>query len=253
MKKYRHEQILQLLSEQGSAQIGELAICFGVTPMTIRRDLSELEAKGALVRTHGGAMPIRQTVAVDTPFHYRQAIASEAKQKIAQAAVKLVSPGQRLFLASGTTLHAFAGALMSIPALTVVTDAVNIANDFCSSNMNIIQLGGEVRGTTSSTTGEMAENQLKAFYFDAAFLGVTAVDAEGSLYLGSLAELGIDRQLFTMTKNIYVLADSSKVGRTDFVRIGEMLGYTLITDSGISPALRDLYQALGIKVIVVDL
>jgi DeoR/GlpR family transcriptional regulator of sugar metabolism len=252
MKKYRHEKILQILSEQGNVQIGDLAAHFSVTPMTIRRDLNELGAEGALIRTHGGAMPIHQIAAVDTPFHYRQSFHSEEKRLIAETAKTIVMPGQKLFLSSGSTLHAFALALADVPNITIVTDAVNIANELAvNTNMTIVLIGGEVRGNTFSTTGSVAEKTLLSFYFDAAFLGVTAVDCDGQLYLGSISELGIAQRLFSMTENVCLLADSSKLGRTDFVRIGEVKPtYTLITDDGVSPALVDLYRSLGVKVII---
>ena len=252
MKRYRHEQILRMLAERGSLQIGELSETFQVAPMTIRRDLNELSEKGALIRTHGGALPIQSTGVIDTPFYYRQSLQREEKQAIAEAAKAFVKSGQKLFLSSGSTLHAFAKAIMHIPGLNLVTDAVNLACDLTASNSaSVVMIGGEIRSSTFSTCGSIAERTLSSFTFDAAFIGVTAIDAEGQLYLGSIAELGIMQRLFAITENIYILADSTKLGKSDFVKLGELRSpYTLITDSGIPSAVAQQYRERGVQLVI---
>lgn len=252
MKKYRQEQILRLLAERSSLQIGDLASMFQVSPMTIRRDLNELSARGALLRTHGGALPAQQSNTVDTPFSYRQSLRRAEKLAIAEAAMAFVHSGQKLFLSSGSTLYTFSQVLAEVPGLSIVTDAVNTACDLAAGgSCSIVMIGGELSAGTLSTTGSIAERTLSSFYFDAAFIGVTAVGADGQLYLGSISELGIMQQLFSITENIYVLADSSKLGKTDFVRFGRLRpSHTLITDAGIDGALLQQYRSLNIHLVV---
>ena len=252
MKEHRLEQILAYLNANGSVQIADLAVQFGVSPMTIRRDLDELARSDHLVRTHGGALPIQHSTMVDTPFSNRLNAAPDKKATIAALARTTIVPQQNVFLSSGTTVHALAKTLAGHVSMTIVTDAINIAYELVSCpGLTIILIGGEVRSTTFSTTGIVAEDALRAFRFDAAYIGATAVSEDGTVYLGSIAELGIAQRVLSTTKNVYFLVDSTKLGQRDFIRLCELGPHiTLVTNDDAPAAYIASYQALGTAVLL---
>lgn len=253
MKESRLQQLQDIIKKNGSLQISEAAEMFNVSTMTIRRDLEHLAEKGLIIRTHGGAMPV-QTLPTDTPFKARSFVALQQKHAIAHEAAKTVSPGQRVFLSSGTTISNFAVELENIPNLTIVTDAINIAfHLFTFPDKTIVMIGGEVNAATMATIGPDAETAIDAYCFDALYLGVTAIDQNGNLYLGSIAEHGLFKKILNKKSRIFILADSSKLGKTDFIRVGRLgNGYTLITDSGATPQIIEAYRALDCAVILSD-
>lgn len=231
MKKNRFKQILHQLSTHGSLQVVEIAEQLNVSPMTIRRDLRELEARSLLIRTHGGAIASHLPTS-DIPFSFRSSINRELKEEIAHAAASTVYGGERLFLASGSTVTAFSNELSSKPDLTIITDSVNIAYTISSKNSaQVVIIGGAINPTTMATEGMMTENMIDSFTYDAAYLGATAIGLDGQIYLGSLSELGIMRKLLSMACRIYILADHTKLGKSDFVKAGNLKpNFTLITD-----------------------
>lgn len=252
LKETRQGQIIQYLERKGSVQVTDLCTMFQVTPMTIRRDLDDLEKEGKLLRTHGGALLPASDEYTETPFAVRCNLEVTKKRNIAQAAAHLVKQGQRIFLSSGSTVHIFSKYLQTVKHITIVTDAVNIAYELSSwPNVNIVMIGGELRGNTLSTTGNMTEKTLRQFKLDCAFIGVTAIDKSGKMYLNSVAEFGVIQVIFSMVDHVHILTDSTKLGGEDFVCIGSMIpGYTLVTDSGISEDCLENYKNLGIEVII---
>lgn len=253
LKESRHEQILLLLKEHGSIQVNDLCAHFRVTPMTIRRDLTELENAGKLLRTHGGALLADSQENPAASFTLRSQIRAQEKARIAQAAIREIRAGQKLFLGSGTTVYSLSQLVSLFPRLTVVTDSIPLAHELSPlPNIHSVMIGGEIDSTSLSCTGNMAENMLIHFKFDAAFVGITAIDMEGQMYLSNITEFGIMQVIFTLVDTVYILVDSSKIGREDFVCIGKIIpGYTLITDS-IPPEYKKNYESMEVRVIEAD-
>lgn len=252
-KLERHQKIIHYLQSKEEIEISEICEMFHVVPMTARRDLKELEAKGKLIRTHGGAKCLT-TFANDTvlPFIHRTAIHTDEKKAIADAALAFVHNGQRIFLASGTTVHAFAQNLKNIGHLKIVTDAINIAYDLSSfPNISLICIGGEIRQKSLTATGKMAETHLNSFQLDSAFIGINGIDENGNIYLSSMAESSIVQNLCERVPNLYFLTDSSKIGKKDFIYIGTLQkGYTLITNKNAPEICIAQYQKRGAHVIL---
>jgi len=253
LKETRHEKILLLLREQGSIQVSKLCSDLQVTPMTIRRDLNELENEGKLLRTHGGALLTNPEENQTTSFFLRSHVQMEQKDRIAQAAAHEIKAGQKLFLGSGTTVYTLSRRVHTIPNLTVVTDSIPLANELSPlPNIHSVMIGGELDSTTLSSTGNMAENMLVHFKFDAAYVSITAIDFDGQMYLNSITEFGIMQVIFSIVDKVYLLVDSSKIGRQDFVCIGKIIpGYTIITDA-IPNEYKKNYEEMDVRTIVAD-
>lgn len=251
-KDIRQQKILDYLSHFERISISEICEIFDIVPMTARRDLKELENDHKLIRTHGGAtLPSLSIHDTTLPFHQRMTQNIELKESIARAALPYIQNRHHIFLASGTTVHMFATMLKDSGTLNIVTDAVNISYELSSyPNIHLISLGGEIRHTSLTTTGQIAESNLNSFQLDCAFIGVNAVDEEGNIFLGSMAEASIVRLLCHMVPEIYFLADETKLMKKDFIYICQLgKGRNLITNPSISEKCIHTYEQLGACVI----
>lgn len=259
LKEKRQEAILSMLKERQSLQVNDLCEHFQVTPITIRRDLGELEQAGKLLRTHGGALPVPEAAPAPADISYPASYPdgyktrTEEKKRIAATALQYIRTGQKVFLGSGSTVYTLSRLIHTFPLLTVVTDAVPLAYELSPlPNIHLVIIGGEILNTTLSTTGNLAENMLVHFKFDAAFVSITAIGKDGQMYLNSIAEFGIMQALFTLVDKIYILIDSSKIGKEDFVCLGKIVpGYTIITDE-ISDEYRQIYENMEVEVVLAE-
>ena len=251
-KTERHQEILNLLISKERIEINELCEMFHIVPMTARRDLKELEEQGKLIRTHGGAALPPEKEDVNLPFFQRTKINSAQKLAIAAKARTFLKAGQHIFLASGTTVHAFAQSLKESIPLTVITDAVNISYELSAfSNIHLLSVGGELRPNSLTLTGKIAEENLSHFQMDAAFIGINGIDRDGNIYVSSIVESSILNVLFDRVPDIYILADASKLDQKDFVHVGTLDSrHTLITTKEIPEICLETYQSLGAQVIL---
>ncbi len=141
----RHDEILKELDDKGHVLVQDLCEKLNVSSVTIRKDLNHLESLGLLFRNHGGASK-QVRYAYEKNVGEKENINVEAKQAIARAALSLIHENDCIILASGTTMHYLARMLMNFGPLTVLTSSLRVAIELCNNpNINVIQLGGEVR------------------------------------------------------------------------------------------------------------
>ncbi len=249
-KKERQEDIIRYTNKKGVVYSYLLHQKYKVTEMTIRRDLKELEKEGKIIRIHGGAMAIDKIVSdTQTPYFQRIKIHADIKEKLAHFSLNFITQKDCIFLGSGSTIQVLADSLSSKPNVTVITDAINIAYSLSQMNhINVISLGGELRGQSLATTGLLTENNLKMFQINKAFIGVNGIDENGNLYTSSIVESGLLEQTFHQVKDIYVLADSSKLFHKDFVAIRINKPYKLITDKKIDKETKKRLEQKNIQV-----
>ncbi|HVO70576.1 MAG TPA: DeoR/GlpR family DNA-binding transcription regulator, partial [Aggregatilineaceae bacterium] len=131
MKSERLRHIRQHIQDIGHATVNELSALFNVSPATIRRDLEELDSLGWIQRDHGGAVRIDSWM-IESPVLKRMSAQAEEKRRIGQAAATLVNPGETIFIGSGTTTLEVVRHLPVAESLTVITNALNIANELVS-------------------------------------------------------------------------------------------------------------------------
>lgn len=246
----RRTRILALLEGEGEQAVDTLADRFGVSGMTIRRDLQELTDAGKVIRTHGGAAPASR---VSFEFHFLERARRHAQRKhaIAEVAASLIEPGQSVILDSGTTTLAIARLLRTMPGLTVVTTSLPIASElFGVEGLDLILLGGQLRKDSPDLVGAITHQNLELLQADVAFIGADAVDGEGRLYNAS-PEVG--RMLAAMAKaaaSVYAVADSSKIGRHRLLRFADAGAWQgLITDDELDAKSRKKLERAGVRVI----
>lgn len=180
----RQERIAEMVATRGKVRIGQLTELFGVSEPTVRKDLTLMEQRGLLKRTHGGAVSIRPPV--EQAMASRLAENANAKRLIGKACVELLSPGEAVFLDSGTTVQQIADALAgSGLRLTVLTDSPSIAEMVADMpGVSHLPIGGQLRRISGCLTGPLTTENLKQFTISTAFIGASGLFGDGGFRLG---------------------------------------------------------------------
>lgn len=250
----RHEFILGELNAKGSLSVTELSTMLNVSEVTIRKDLTQLESENKLYRAHGKAIKMSPYIS-DRDVNVKEHQSPAEKRAIAKAAVELIEPNDSIIIASGTTVQYFAREInVEQGRLTVITSALNVASLLSkSSRIEVIQLGGIIRGSSLSAVGCDAERMLENFTGSKLFIGVDGIDPEHGLSTTNLLEANLNRAMINSAQKTIVLCDSSKFDRRGFSRICSIDDIDqIITDSGISPHMLSMLRGRGIEVTVVE-
>ena len=248
----RHQFILNKLKTKGSVNVFDLNKELKVSSVTIRKDLKLLEEKGLLFRTHGGAST-NNPYTVDRPVNEKEKLQTTEKMKIGAIAAQTIEPDDSIIIASGTTVLAFAKNIVPKGGLTVVTSALYVALELTQHpEIEVLQLGGILRKSSSSVTGPYAEHILKDFSCTKLFLGVDGIDLEFGLTTTSAMEAHLNREMISASQKVIVLSDSTKFGKRGFGRICGLESVDrIITDSGIPDHFVTSLESAGIEVTVV--
>lgn len=244
----RRKRILEQLRLEGKVSVTQLSQVLDVTPVTIRNDLAAMEQEGQLIRIQGGAVQIRGNGEFSGARPAEDSYA-EAKRSIAQAAARQVRDGETLLINSGTTTEYVAEALSIRRNLNVVTNSLAVAQKLGAvATIRVVLVGGEINARYGFTHGGDAQEQLQRYQADWAILSVDGISAEGGITTYHAEEAVIDRMMMRSAKNIMIVADRSKIGRTGFTRVREQLGnINLVTDGG-DPAALDALGEVGVRI-----
>jgi DeoR family transcriptional regulator of aga operon len=252
----RAKEILRLLLSHGKTSVEELTELFATSPASIRRDLARLEDRGLVHRTHGGAMlagQVYEPFRFDASFHVREGRFTREKQRIAMAAVGLVKQNETIGFTAGTTTTQVARALRLRSELHIITNAVNIAMELSSSNgLNPTLIGGCMQWSGAfSLIGPTALESLNLVMMDKVFVGVCGIDPEHGATTIEADEAAVFRAMTRRSKQVIVVADSSKVGMTSPAVICPVTDIDiLITDDGISDDAAKAFQSSHVQVLI---
>ncbi|MCE5344403.1 MAG: DeoR/GlpR family DNA-binding transcription regulator [Eubacteriales bacterium] len=232
----RHAQILLLLQEKTKIHVPALCNTFSVSPATIRNDLRELERKGKLKRTHGGAIPMEKATFEPTTSA-KNVENIDVKQRLAAYAATLIEEGDTIALDAGTTMLELAKCLCDRKALTVLTNDIRIATYLEQNSMvTIILIGGILRHGLDCTVGPIAISSISALNVDKAFIGANAFSVEKGFTTPDINQAEVKKALIRCASERIVLCDSSKFGRISFVDFASISDIDrLITDKNASP------------------
>lgn len=259
MTRYRRwNELLELLAAEGQIQVTCAAETLGVSAATVRRDFDELARQQMLTRIRGGA--VAQGVTYDLPLRYKSERYPSEKQRIAAVAAQLVRPGQVAGLNGGTTTTEVARALAmradlraqgTGPAVTVVTNALNIATELAvRQHIKIVTTGGVARPQSYEQIGPLATGVLEQVTLDIAILGVDGIDAVAGATAHHEGEASINRLMTRQAATVVVVADSSKVGLRAFARICQPPEVDmLVTDTGIDAGEAARLTEAGVEVV----
>ncbi|RNC28809.1 MAG: Glucitol operon repressor [Candidatus Dichloromethanomonas elyunquensis] len=250
MTAARQEKIRFLLQKHGRLTVSELAEKFGVSEMTIRRDLKELASMGLVQREHGKAIYPQNPQVRNTVFLTRLGEAHKEKLDIGRIAMGLIQEGESIILDSGTTTLGVALALTK--KCIVVTNSLPVA-DVLGMRPEITTLltGGEVQKTTFSLMGPMTRESLSGFNADKLFLAATGISPEKGLSTTSMAESEVKQAMINSAKEVILVAHSQKLGQLSYHTFAKWEKiHKFITDSGADPYLVQLIRQNGVEVII---
>lgn len=247
----RRLKILELIQEEGSARVRDLARIFSVTEPTIRQDLDKLEGEGFIAKEHGGAF-LKSVPSQVKSFALQHLENMDKKSAIAAAAASLVADGESLILDSGSTVSELAKLLAEKRSLTVVTNALNIALLLGAVRGNeVLVTGGEFKPPTLSLTGEKAAGFFQHIHASKLFLATGGISPSGDLTYPGLNDIVVKKAMIESATEVYLLADSTKFGKTSLAILGGIeLADCIVTDSGLSPDQRKFCEDRGIRVII---
>jgi DeoR/GlpR family transcriptional regulator of sugar metabolism len=234
----RRQRILDEVRRVGAVRVSQLTELLGVSDMTVRRDLDRLGREGLLEKVHGGATALRSS---DEPGFEAKSLRELAeKSAIAEAAARLVVPGQAVGVGAGTTTWALARFLLSVPGLTVVTNSIKIA-DVLREQHDVVLVGG-VRTPSDALVGPIADMVLRSLHLDVAFLGCHGL-SPGGLTTPNLAEAETNRAFIRAAREVVVTADSTKWGTQGLMTFATLSDIdVLVTDTGLPDDARDLLE-----------
>lgn len=246
----RKQKILEILKERDSVRVTNLSRLFGVSEVTVRAYLEDLEKKGLLSRVHGGA------VSSYKPYYsmnlaQRLETNQKAKVDIAERILPLIQPNDTIMLNSGTTTLL---AFRRFPAdynLSIVTNSVSIALEAAGNpNYNVILVGGSVNTKYQFTYGSDAIAQLKKYHADKLILSVDGIDAHYGFSTYYDKEAAIDAVMIEQSGCCIVAADHSKFGHTAFTKISDLsVADYIVTNGQLGSELCDKLSEHGVTVL----
>jgi DeoR/GlpR family transcriptional regulator of sugar metabolism len=210
----RRQEVAEALRTAGSITVAELETRFGVSPMTARRDLDELARRGIARRTHGGAV-LPTTSSHEDSFARRLRAESDAKRRLANAAVEMLSPRETVFLDSSTTSYFVAKRMLEIELnATVLTNSLPIMELLFNeggAGVEIIGLGGSLRRLTRSFVGPFAVRTVEGHFADRLFLSCKGLTERGMLTDADALEAEVKRAMIAQSGESILLVDRSKL------------------------------------------
>lgn len=247
----RREKIMELLREDGSAKVLNLAKLFKVTEVTIRQDLEKMEKDGLILREHGGAYlkNIKDQVQTFSLTHQENL---DKKALIAQKCLDFIEAGDTIILDSGSTTTEVAKGLKGRKNLTVITNALNIALILgAEPGIEVIVTGGEFKPPTLSLTGQKAADFFKGLHAQKLFLATAGISLKAGLTYPSISDLVVKKAMIDAAETTYLVADSTKMGKAAFASLGalSLIDY-IITDSAVQDKHKQLFKDNDIELII---
>lgn len=247
----RQDRIAGLVAGRGKVRTSRLTELLGVSEPTIRKDLSALERRGLLKRTHGGAVAVRPPL--EAEFSAKAVRNAEAKRRIAEACLEEIGEGDAVFLDSGTTCAQVAWVLAaSGRRATVLTDAPAVAEILADApGVTQLLLGGQLRKISGCLTGPLALENLNRFAFDVAFVGASGM-TESGVTVSDLGEAQLKAVAVSRARRVILPVDRTKVGVTDFARVCGPEDLDVVITDGADEHLKQLCGTHRVRLVVAD-
>jgi DeoR family transcriptional regulator, fructose operon transcriptional repressor len=243
----RKQQILAALKRAPAIRAVDLGRTLGTSLASIRRDLADLERSGLLKRTHGGAIS-NDLVALEPSLAEKEDQYQAEKAAIGAAAASLVQPGDTIFLDAGSTTRHIARELHRHRNLTVVTNALSVASELASSDLEIILTGGQLRRGVLSQVGPIAEQAIASLHVDKLFLAANGIHLTKGITTPNIIEARTKRAMVDNAKEVFLVADHSKFGR---VTLGRVCGvdrvHAVVTDAALPDRFVTAFAARGLR------
>lgn len=247
----RHARILELVQERGFLETSDLANIFGVSVVTIRRDLKALVDQQLVALQHGGVSAVDYFHGEIEPLYDTKTYINATRKKaIGRAAVSLISEGETVILDAGTTSAALAAAIRraGFKHLRVFTNDLVVAKTLCNAGkIEVVMIGGLLRSSFYSAYGPLAEMCLRDLHANKLFLGIDAATVTGGISNIQLEEVPVKQRMIEISDKVIVLADSSKFSADAPYRVCDWSRIeALVTDAGLTAGLRAHLSSTGV-------
>jgi DeoR/GlpR family transcriptional regulator of sugar metabolism len=248
----RHSKIMARLADSGKVVVTDLSSEFGVSEVTIRRDLAILEKQGLIQRTHGGAVSSVKS-RFELSFEQKSRRNIEEKVGIGEKALALIEDGDTIMLDSGTTTYQLAKLLGSKKDLTVITNSINMVPELSViPNIILIVLGGLYKPATGAAIGPLTTRYMEDMHVDKFFIGCNAITINGGLMTADINDAETRRAMINSAAQVIVLADSSKFGKTSFISVAPIGQIdVVISDNKLDWETVNALRERGLEVILV--
>lgn len=201
----------------------------GVAAMTIRRDLKELSENGLLIRVYGGASLVTERTTTE-----KRELQKKPKLEIGHKIADLINPKMTIYLGAGTTIFASLNFLPKDDMVQYITNSDLAFRYLVNKDIDVVLTGGSYHKTTNEFIGPVAENSLRNYVFDIAFISTNGI-WENNVTTSHLSEGNVQQSAISRSKKVYVVCDHTKFGKADrfsFLSLDDVDG--IITDSEIS-------------------
>jgi len=231
----RRKKIIEFIQKSNRVTVTKLVEILGVSDVTVRRDLSQLESEGLLRRTHGGAILTKST-GIETSFAEREIKFLAEKERIGKFAAQYVRDGETVMIDGGSTTLQLVKNLKHKKDLIVVTNAPNLAMELQENDsIEVILTGGNLRKQTLMLVGPVTIETITKFRADKAILGISAISVKEGLFTVNPLEAEVKKYMINCSEELIIVADSSKLGKVAFTYVTSLARVSkLITDNKIS-------------------
>ena len=244
----RRNLILEKLQEEKRVVVSELSELYNVSEETIRRDLDKLEHEGYAIKSYGGAV-INENMSIDMPFNVRKNRNVLGKQKIAELVAGMIHDGDQIMLDASTTAVFIAKAIKDKERLTVITNSIEIMIELADvSGWTIISTGGTMKEGYLALLGTSAEDSIRSYYVDKAFVSCKAFDRERGIMDSNELFAHAKQVMMNSAKTSILAVDHSKFDNTAFSRVVNTQNLSaVVTDVKPSQEWMEYFETRNIK------
>ncbi|MGN1163726.1 MAG: DeoR/GlpR family DNA-binding transcription regulator [Candidatus Ornithospirochaeta sp.] len=245
----RRNAIKEYIEKEGAVSVDHLALHFGVSSMTIRRDIDKLQNMDQIRKYHGGVKAV-SPLEKERNVSDRLTVNIEEKNRIAKKCKGLVEPGSVVYLDAGTTTMCIAKELQDVGDLTYFTNDVYIATYLLERGCRVFILGGFIQNSSGSVISHFATEMLKSIHFDIAFIGTAAIGKDWSSYTPTADKVYLRKTVIENSNTSYLVSDNTKFGVQAAFKINYLSDYSaVVTDYQFSEDEQKEIEELGISVI----
>jgi DeoR/GlpR family transcriptional regulator of sugar metabolism len=246
----RRSDLLAMIRSNGRVEVADMPNLLGVSAETVRRDLRVLESQGMVRRGYGVAYPV-ESGAFESALAVRSNINPEEKLRIASALIPRIGEAQTIFLDEGYQTQLVAQRLPVDRPLTVVTASLPVATLLAPrSNVQVVMLGGRVRGNTLGVVDHWAADMLSKLTVDLAILGANGVSVERGLTTPDPAVAAVKTAAVQSAMRRIFIGAHHKFGTTTFVKFAECHDFELLlTGHELSPTLANRFTSAGCQLV----
>lgn len=246
----RQKKILDYVNESKKATVNELSELIGVSKVTIRKYINELESKGLVIKTHGGVVSINSELNNEIPYSSKKGLNTTEKQKIGYAAAQLIEEGDVVILDAGSTTLEIVKHIEN-KHITIITNDIKIAYELAAKpSINLIITGGVSHKHVYTVVGFETEKFLNKIHANKTFLGADAINLENGITNRTLEEVAIKQAMIKAAEKVILVADHSKLNKMAFADVCKIEAIDTIVIDAVDEVYEKAFREKGINVIL---